>query len=430
MAEAMQLKDVAVALGELTWKDVKLVAVHLNHMSWATLEEIENSSSLGKERVIRAIDTWKRKDVDASWAQLVSALRAEKQNAVAEKIRARYCPNVPDDTQANIDQTVSLLRESTATQHHSVTSVDAYHPFPPHSRSSISFNASTQTDKHLSPSFPVLLTSGLDQHPSTESPQSASSIPILDIQPRIMQCVDGNVAISESRIKQLEEEIFDLDDHFAALQTDTHRYMFERERKSPTFVDTFRITLLELPQRQQVQYPTLFEHRSKLRKARDVSKIFEIIRPHSNYMNYELLQLIIKRFGNSPLKIRMSKYVVKLETFEMNTTIVEFVAATNDSTEIPECYKNVIVKLKKDASKCTLHEVRLFVKKALTKKSLMMPHALMFQWASMNTVVVKLAVPHESLAHLSLAFDAEFQEIHSISQVVIDGDRLEVCNCR
>ena len=421
----MQLKDVAVELGELTWKDVKLVAVHLNHMSWATLEEIENSSSVGKERVNRTIDTWLRSDVDASWAELVSALRAEKQNVIAERLRLRYCPSVPADTQPAADETVSLLREPTADQPRSVPSVDPSHPSPPHPHSSISFSASTQATTHLSP-FPVPLSPGLDQHSSTES-LPPTPTPALAGQPHgPVQLVHGNVAISESRIQQVEEEISHLDDHYADLRSDTHIYMVERERESPTFVDKFRITLLELPQRQQVKYPTLFEN-DKIHEARNISKIFDIIRPYSNYMNYELLQLIIKKFGNSPLKEGMSGYVVELEMFELKTTIVEFVAATNDSTEIPECYRSVIVKINRDASQCTLHEVRVFIKKSLAKKSLFMPHALMLQRASSNTIIVKIGVSRGSLSHLALAFDTKFREMHSVSQVIIDGERLEVC---
>ena len=423
----MQLKDVAVELGELTWKDVKLVAVHLNHMSWATLEEIENSSSVGKERVNRTIDTWLRSDVDASWAELVSALRAEKQNVIAERLRVRYCPSVPADTQPAVDETVSLLREPTAAQPRSIPSVVPFHPSPPHPHSSISFTTPTQTTEHPSPS-PVPLGSALDQHSSTESPPPPHTPALASQPPGPVQSVNGIVAIPESRIQQVEEEISHLDDRYADLRSDTHIYMVERERESPTFVDKFRITLLELPQRQKVTYSNLFERNtSKIRRAGNVSKIFDIIRPYSNYMNYELLQLIIKKFGNSPLKEGMSGYVVELETFEMKTTIVEFVAATNDSTEIPECYRSVIVKINRDASQCTLHEVRVFIKKSLAKKSLFMPHALMLQRASSNTIIVKIGVLSESLSHLALAFDTKFREMHSVSQVIIDGDKLEVC---
>ena len=423
----MQLKDVAVELGELTWKDVKLVAVHLNHMSWATLEEIENSSSVGKERVNRTIDTWLRSDVDASWAELVSALRTEKQNVIAERLRVRYCPSVPADTQPAVDETVSLLREPTAAQPRSIPSVVPFHPCPPHPHSSTSFTTPTQTTEHPSPS-PVPLGSALDQLSSTESPPPPHTPVLASQPPGPVQSVSGIVAIPESRIQQVEEEISHLDDRYADLQSDTHIYMVERERESPTFVDKFRITLLELPQRQKVTYSNLFERNtSKIRRAGNVSKIFDIIRPYSNYMNYELLQLIIKKFGNSPLKEGMSGYVVELEMFEMKTTIVEFVAATNDSTEIPKCYRSVIVKINRDASQCTLHEVRVFIKKSLAKKSLFMPHALMLQRASSNTIIVKIGVLSESLSHLALAFDTKFREMHSVSQVIIDGDRLEVC---
>ena len=434
---ALRLKDVAEELSDIQWTTVKCMAVHLNQMSWGTLEKIESSSSVDDERINRAIDTWMRRDVDASWVQLVSALRIVKQNALAEKIRARYCPNMPADTQPAVetssagidsDETAFLPSEPLAAQPHALPSVDTCLSSPPQTHGLISFNALNQPAKSRIPSSPVPVSSGLDQHPSNE-PLKLSSTPALAVEPHdSMQGVAGDVAISEGRVKQIEEEILYLDDRYADLRTNTHLYMIERESASPTFLQTFRVTILELPQREQVRYPTLFENTYDIRFAPDVSQIFDIIRPYSNYMNYELLQWIITKFGNPPLKQEMSGYVVELETFEMKTTIMEFVAAGNDCTEIPDDYRKVIVKMRKDASQCTLHEVRMFVKKTLAKKSRVMLHALMLQQMFVNTVIVTLGVPRDSLAHLSLAFDTEFQEAHSIFTVVIDGDRLEVCS--
>ena len=429
---ALQLKDVAEELSDIQWKDVKCMALHLNQMSWDTLGDIESSSSVNNERVICAVDTWMRRDVNASWGQLVSALRKVKRNALAEKIRARYCPDMPADTQpavetspAGFDETVSLPSEPLAAQPRALPS---FFSSPPQTHSLISFNASNQLAKSRIPSSPVPVSSGLDQHPSNE-PLKLSSTPVLAVEPHdSMQGVAGDVAISEGRVKQIEEEISHLDDRYADLRTNTHLYMIERESASPTFLQTFRVTILELPQREQVRYPTLFENTYNIRFAPDVSQIFDIIRPYSNYMNYELLQWIITKFGNPPLKQEMSGYVVELETFEMKTTIMEFVAAGNDCAEIPDDYRKVIVKMRKDASQCTLHEVRMFVKKELAKKSRVMLHALMLQQMFVNTVIVTLGVPRDSLAHLALAFDTEFQEAHSIFTVVIDGDRLEVCS--
>ena len=429
---ALQLKDVAEELSDIQWKDVKCMAVHLNQMSWATLENIESSSSVNNERVNCAVDTWMRRDVNASWGQLVSALRKVKQNALAEKICARYCPDMPADTQpavetspAGFDETVSLPSKPLAGQPRALPS---FFSSPPQTHSLISFNASNQPTISRIPSSPIPVSSGLDQHPSNE-PLKLSSTPALAIEPHdSMQGVAGDVAISEGRVKQIEEEISHLDDRYADLRTNTHLYMIERESVSPTFLQMFRVTILELPQREQVRYPRLFENTYDIRSAPDVSHIFDIIRPYSNYMNYELLQWIITKFGNPPLKQEMSGYVVELETFEMKTTIMEFVAAGNDCTEIPDDYRKVIVKMRKDASQCTLHEVRMFVKKELAKKSRVMLHALMLQQMFVNTVIVTLGVPRDSLVDLSLAFDTEFQEAHSIFTVVIDGDRLEVCS--
>lgn len=422
----LPLSDVVEELSDLTWTVVKCTVVHLNRMSWNDLEDIENSSNVRSERVIRAIHTWLERDVNASWAQLVSALRKEGQNTAAERIRTRY-PNVRADTQPSIetspaerDDMVSLPSEPASTQPR-VNAVDMPLPSTPQLQRMTPFNSSSNNSSR---SFPVPLSSG-QQQSSTEPPLSVTLAQA--IQPHgSVPSFDGIVAISESRVQQVEEEISRLDERYADLRSSTHLHMVERESESSTFLRMFRITILEIPQREQARYPRLFENSHQIHTARNVSMIFDIIRPYTNYMNYELLQWIIKKFGNTPLKEEMRGYIVELETFEVRTTIMEFTSATTHSTEIPECYKSVTIKMNEDPLRCTLHKIREFIKKELARKSFLRPHAIMVQQLAISSVVVKLGVPSSSLAHLSLAFDREFQKAHSILTVNLEGKRLEV----
>ena len=427
MAERLLLTDVVDKLNDLTWNVVKCTVVRLNHMSWNDLEGIENSSNDRNERVMRAIHKWLERDVNASWAQLVSALLKEGQNTAAERIHTRY-PNVRADTQPSIetspDDMVSLQSELTSTQPR-VNAVDAPLPSMPQLQRITHFNSSNQTS-NSSRSFPAPPLNSVEQQSSTESPLSVA-LPAQAIQPHgSVQSFDGIVAISESRVQQVEEEISHLDERYADLRSSTHLHMVERESESSTFLRMFRITILEIPQREQAQYPCLFENSHQIHTARNVSMIFDIIRPYTNYMNYELLQWIIKKFGNTPLKEEMRGYIVELETFEVKTTIMEFTSATTHSTEIPECYKSVTIKMNEDPLRCTLHKIREFIKKELARKSFLHPHAIMVQQLAISSVVVKLGIPSSSLAHLSLAFDREFQKAHSILTVNLEGKRLEV----
>ena len=426
---ALQLKDVAEELSDIQWKDVKCMALHLNQMSWDTLENIESSSSVNNERVICAVDTWMKRDVNASWGQLVSALRKVKQNALAEKIRSRHCPDMPADTQpavetvsADSNDTVSLPSNQSAAQPRAIPPVNASLPTTPQLHS---FDLSNQTAEHPSPAIP----SSEEQHSSTQSVPP----PALAIQPHgSLHSSDTAAAILDSRIKQVERENCRLKDCFADLRSDTHIYMRERERSSSTFLEKFRVTLSDLPEREQhhseqqlVYYNRLISDFYTILKAEDVSAIFHIIKPYYDYKNYYLLEFIINKFGNVQLKEGMGEYVLELETFEMKTTIKEFVAATTESTEIPFFFKSVTIEINKDASVCTLYDVRKFTR-SLAKKASLTPYALMLQHVGINTVVVQLGLPQEALPDLSLAIDKGFQETHCIVTVVINGDRLEV----
>ena len=426
---ALQLKDVAEELSDIQWKDVKCMALHLNQMSWDTLGDIESSSSVNNERVICAVDTWMRRDVNASWGQLVSALRKVKQNALAEKIRSRHCPDMPADTQPAVEtfsaasnDTVSLPSKQSAAQPRAIPSVEASMPSTPQLHS---FDLSNQTSEHPTPA----ILSSEEQH----SPTQSLPHPALAIQPHgSLHSSDTAAAILDSRIKQVERENCRLKACFADLRSGTHIYMRERERSSSTFLEEFRVTLSDLPEREQHPseqqvgyYNRLISSFDSILDAQNVSAIFRIIRPYYDYKNYDLLEFIINKFGNIQLKERMGGYVLELETFEIKTTIKEFVAATTESTEIPFFFKSVTIEIKKDASVCTLYDVREFTR-SLAKKASLTPYALMLQHVGINTVVVQLGLPRRALVDLSLAFDEEFQETHCIVTVVIDGDRFEV----
>ena len=83
------------------------MAFHLPKMTWTILNEIEASYSLPTERIIDAVNAWLSRHLSASWEDLVSALRKEKKHRQAEKIRARYCPNMPSQAEAGVDTTIA-----------------------------------------------------------------------------------------------------------------------------------------------------------------------------------------------------------------------------------------------------------------------------------------------------------------------------------
>ena len=59
----------------------------------------------------------------------------------------------------------------------------------------------------------------------------------------------------------------------------------------------------------------LDEHREEINRAKTISKIFNILCPYWNYLNYELLEYIIKLYGTKDDAERLTSYCEKLHKF-------------------------------------------------------------------------------------------------------------------
>ena len=222
-----------------------------------------------------------------------------------------------------------------------------------------------------------------------------------------------------------------LDNLLVDVRSNTHFHLSEREEESPKFFKKFCITMRELPLCEQARHPQLFSEYKIFHNAENVSEVFDLIRPYTEYPNYELLEWVVKKFGNPPLKEEMDSYVLQVEAFEKSTMINEFLAAsvTTECYQIPDEYMVVIVEMKKEPSRCSVHEIRVFVKKKLTNKSRSKAFANFIKNVAVSSVLVYIGVPRQSLAQLCAAFDEQFKEEHCIVSVVLEGGEFQVVFC-
>ena len=221
-----------------------------------------------------------------------------------------------------------------------------------------------------------------------------------------------------------------LDNLLFDVRSNTHFHLSEREEESPKFLRKFCITMSELPLCEQARHPQLFSE-YQFYFAKNVGEVFHLIRPYTEYPNYELLEWVVKKFGNPPLKEEMNGYVLQVEAFERSTMVNELLAATvtTGCYQIPDDYMVVIVEMKKEPSRCSFHEIRDFVKKKLTKKSRSNAFALLIKEVAVRSVLVYIGVHRQSLARLCAAFDEQFKEEHCIVSVVLEGGDFQVQFC-
>ena len=94
--------------------------------------------------------------------------------------------------------------------------------------------------------------------------------------------------------------------------------------KASRILTRVKATLTTLPRiKKHPHLQFLLNEKQRIMRAADVDGIFDILDPHWNYEEYELLECLIRRFGTRDLKKRMKRYITKLERFKRGAVAVQ-----------------------------------------------------------------------------------------------------------
>ena len=85
-----QLKELALALKDLTWSEVETMALHLG-MEYSKLQQIKQRNNELSECLHSVMNSWLDSDSQASWARIIAALEAIDKNVLANNIEWKYC---------------------------------------------------------------------------------------------------------------------------------------------------------------------------------------------------------------------------------------------------------------------------------------------------------------------------------------------------
>ena len=374
MSKPPELRALVYALSSLKWSDVKLMAIHLPRMDFRTLNMIEEGHPTEPTLwVVYAMDEWLQRDTEASWAKVVSALRETKMNSLATKIEKDYPMTTPHLLEPRLlsshSASLLVLMSSAATasmpslEHIAMSSLDEATCSPLDEIQGITSKAASDSASHesqLMSSAATVLVPSLE-HIAISSPDEATCSPL-------------------DEIEQIKIKAALLRTRFTRVLINTKICFMEKEvEESGKFLRAFQVTLTSLPGplfKQHEDKDFLKEEKIRIKKAKDVDEILDILEPYWNYVDYDLLEHIIKLLGTSDLQEEMKEYITELEQFERATTVHDFSLAIQE--EVPARYGKLAVKLKKDPKRLTLHDVRQF-KKSLKDEMSFKEYTLLFQ---------------------------------------------------
>ena len=334
-------------LHSLSWNDVKRLALHLDDcMTNALLEDIEHDRAEVTGCKIAAMEEWLKRDGSASWGKVVSALRTVSMHALASHVESEYCkpsttpqPSTPSES-GSVDPSVLFPQLPTEPTAHLLC------PMEPQSS--------------LTPASPQL--SQLEYQAASDNTASYCGA-----------TVSGNGSRGDrmSKVKAIREEAAYLQGQFMTLLWDTRTYFIEIEKMSSRFLRRFKLTLKILPLSKRHQHLLfLKEEKQCIMNATDVDEIFDILEPYWNYVDYALLEFLVKEFGTEELQQKMKQYIAELELFEKKTSVEDFDLAVKDKRVLRAHFRTVTVTQSKDPAKCSLYEVRQLKNEVVNRSTL------------------------------------------------------------
>ena len=216
-----------------------------------------------------------------------------------------------------------------------------------------------------------------------------------------------------ARAQAIAEAAAQLQDRFATIVTHTTICFMEKEEESRNFLKKFAITLTKLPLSNKHKHLHFLKEKERIRNAEDVEKIFDILDPHWNYMEYAFLERIIEEFGTSELWQEMKEYIAALTDFERNTSIKDYNSAALEKIQIPAHFEKLAITQLKDPAQCSLYEIRQ-LKNEIAEKSSLNKYSTWIVSVSCSSIKIVLAFPPEAYKHISAVLDEKFMKIHQL----------------
>ena len=116
-----------------------------------------------------------------------------------------------------------------------------------------------------------------------------------------------------------------------------------------------------------------------------------------------------------------------LEVFETSTTVDVYISAVAEEVteDQKKAFSEMVVKIDKPASQCTLHDVRK-LNEAIIASSGLSSHAVYIGAVSSKCVLVRFMFPSSVVGWVLAAMTPEFITNYQLTEVTVDGRQLTV----
>ena len=213
-------------------------------------------------------------------------------------------------------------------------------------------------------------------------------------------------------VEELEDQFSDMADHTLDIITDNE-----------VTVQLFKKRLINLTVRNKEQHKEFLDANifSGASAESTVEDMWCKLSDYSNFLNYTLVEHMIKKFGGRDLLETMKAYKRKLEIFRSKTRLCDFAIIFKGITKCKEVLMEV--KFDKNWETCTLQDMEEW-KESLTQKLLLPSFTVNPKDISTGCVSITWAIPAmftPSLVEKLKTLDKNFCKEHKIMSLTLDG---------
>ena len=185
------------------------------------------------------------------------------------------------------------------------------------------------------------------------------------------------------------------------------------------------LTSLPIALRNDFQ-PFIVGNLEELERVDSISKVFRRLNPHFTFIDYSLLEYIIKKFGSSQLKSDMSMYIVKVQIFINETTVQELMDHWPGVREIPPHFEELRAVIKEDPSSYTLRQLDDLRKRFCNVTLLSKTVLILIGIRRRSSFLLRWIIPSALLPHLKLVIGKlnRFFHVEQIYSLTHDGQQL------
>lgn len=216
-----------------------------------------------------------------------------------------------------------------------------------------------------------------------------------------------------------------LEELFSKLIDSTERVI----RESKITIKMFRSHLFKLNVRNKIQHREFLKAiLPKITKDSTFDDIWDSFCGYFSFLNYSLLEHLIKRLGDTRLVGRFDDYKERLKLFRSTTLVRDFAVYITEQKRpnlSTRRLKKLVVKLRKSWDSCTLEDLERS-KQNMTEKFFIPTNFLSMLETESGSVCVTWSIPNMIAASIQENFDradvVEFCKAEGIISMEIDGN--------